>query len=160
MAFAAQADAFSTLDTGRDFNQQRIGRSVRIPQGNLFFTARCSLLQADRNLSVQIEILRRTAAGKCILKRMSAVPGPCIPLASESTVFTMKHLIKEIAEHVICVSFKMKFVIAAVVSASAERVSIRTAVRISPALLAVRAGSLFERRESELIVHFLLFRIA
>lgn len=74
--------------------------------------------------------------------------------------FCMKHLIKEIAEHIVRVSFKVKFVIAAVVSASAERVSIRTAVRISTALLAVRAGSLVERRESELIVHFLLFRIA
>ena len=63
MAFAAQTDALSALDTGRDFNQQRIGRSIRVPQGNLFFTARCRFLQADRNLSVQIEILCRTAAG-------------------------------------------------------------------------------------------------
>ena len=160
MAFAAQTDALSALDTGRDFNQQRIGRSIRVPQGNLFFTARCRFLQADRNLSVQIEILCRTAAGKCILKRMSAASRTRIPLASESTAFAMKHLIKEIAEHIVRVSFKVKFVIAAVVSASAERVSIRTAVRISAALLAVRAGSLVERRESELIVHFLLFRIA
>ena len=83
-----------------------------------------------------------------------------LPRAHIALIDRLQSINGLIAEHIVRVSFKVKFVIAAVVSASAERVSIRTAVRISTALLAVRAGSLVERRESELIVHFLLFRIA